>query len=154
MLGTRQLLADDWAVFRGIRLSALFEAPYAFGSKWEREKELTEEQWRANVVARTRFVVELDGSAVGVAAGGGSDHARSAALTSLWVDPSARGKGVGDLLVATVVDWARRAGYDQVFLWVAEGNNHAERLYERHGFVRTGAAVPEPKPEFEMALRL
>lgn len=120
----------------------------------EVEKELTEAQWRANVVARTRFVVELDGRAVGLAAGGDGSYPGAAALTSLWVAPEARGRGAGDLLVATVVDWARKAGYDQVFLWVAEGNDHAERLYERNGFVRTGALMPDPKPEFEMVRRL
>lgn len=77
-----------------------------------------------------------------------------AALTSLWVAPEARGRGAGDLLVATVVEWSLKAGYKQVFLWVAEGNHHAERLYERNGFVRTGALMLDPKPEFEMGRRL
>jgi GNAT superfamily N-acetyltransferase len=154
VLGTRELGQDDWAVFRELRLSALFEAPYAFGSRWEVEKELTEAQWRSNVVARTRFVVELDGRAVGLAAGGVGSDPGAAALTSLWVDPTTRGKGVGDLLVTTVVGWARRAGYKQVFLWVAEGNDFAERLYERNGFARTGALMEDAKPEFEMGRRL
>ncbi len=118
------------------------------------EKKLTEAQWRAHVVARTRFVVELDGRAVGLAAGGDSSYTGAAALTSLWVDPAARGKGVGDLLVATVVDWAARAGYDRIFLWVAESNDHAEKLYERNGFVRTGELMRDPMPEFEMSRRL
>jgi ribosomal protein S18 acetylase RimI-like enzyme len=154
VLGTRHLGQDDWAVFRDIRLSALFEAPYAFGSRWEIEKELTEAQWRANVVARTRFVVELDGRPAGLASGGDSSYTGAAALTSLWVDPAARGKGVGDLLVTTVVDWAQRAGYDKIFLWVAEGNDRAERLYERNGFARTGELMRNPQPEFEMGRRL
>jgi GNAT superfamily N-acetyltransferase len=106
------------------------------------------------VVARARFVVELDGRVVGLAAGGDSNHTAAAALTSLWVDPEARGEGVGDLLVATVSDWARNAGYRQIFLWVAEGNDHAETLYERNGFVRTGALMRDPNPEFEMGRRL
>lgn len=105
-------------------------------------------------VARTRFVIELDGRAVGLAAGGGSNYAGAAALTSLWVDPATRGKGVGDLLVVTVVDWARKAGYQTVFLWVAEGNDHAERLYERNGFTRTGELMRGLRPEFEMGRRL
>jgi GNAT superfamily N-acetyltransferase len=103
------------------------------------------------VVARTRFVVELDGRVVGVAAGGDSSYAKVAALTSLWVEPAARGKGVGDLLVATVVEWARRAGYQQVLLWVSVGNDNAEMLYARNGFARTGAVVQDTQPEFEMS---
>lgn len=106
------------------------------------------------MVARTRFMVELDGRPVGIAAGGDSSYRGAAALTSLWVDPAARGKGAGDLLVTTVVEWARRAGYEQVVLWVAEGNDHAERLYERNGFARTGELMRDPQSEFEMGRRL
>ena len=91
---------------------------------------------------------------VGTAASGDASYAGVAALTSLWVDPAARGKGVGDQLVDTVVEWARNAGYQQIVLWVAEGNDRAERLYERNGFVRTGELARDPKPEFEMCRRL
>jgi GNAT superfamily N-acetyltransferase len=99
-------------------------------------------------------VVELDGRAVGLVAGGDAIYTGAAVMTSLWVDPSARGKGAGDLLVTTVVEWARRAGYKQLFLWVAEGNDFAERLYERNGFKRTGALMQDARPEFEMGRKL
>ncbi len=106
------------------------------------------------MVARTRYVVELDGRAVGIAAGSDSSYPGAAALTSLWVEPAARGKGVGDLLVTTVVEWARAAGFTQVFLWVAQGNDNAEKLYARNGFARTGAVMLDPQPEFEMSHEL
>jgi GNAT superfamily N-acetyltransferase len=103
-------------------------------------------------------VAELDGRVVGTASGGESGYSRAASLTSLWVDPSARGKGVGDSLIATFVSWAQGAGYQQLMLWVTEGNTNAETLYQRHGFRRTGAIQPvragDDRLELEMSVRL
>jgi len=136
----------------------LRDAPYAFGSTWEREKDRPEEDWRRAVESRERYVAELDGRVVGTASGGESGYSRAASLTSLWVDPSARGSGVGDSLIAAVTAWARDAGYQQLMLWVTEGNANAETLYHRHGFRRTGAIQPvragEDRLEFEMSVRL
>jgi ribosomal protein S18 acetylase RimI-like enzyme len=88
---------------------------------------------------------------VGLAAGGESNSTGTASLTSLWVEPAARGQGVGDQLVVAVLEWAKAAGFSQVLLWVTEGNSHAEALYARHGFVRTGEVIDQPRREFEMS---
>jgi GNAT superfamily N-acetyltransferase len=87
--------------------------------------------------------------------GGAGEFARTVALTALWVDPRFRGRGVGGALVGAVVDWAASQGCAQVVLWVTEVNKAAERLYEHHGFVRTGRVAEvrpgEPAVEYEMA---
>jgi ribosomal protein S18 acetylase RimI-like enzyme len=103
------------------------------------------------VAARHRFVVEADGRTVGLAAGGDSSDPAVAALTSLWVAPEARGQGIGDRLIETIAGWSRSSGYRRLVLWVADGNDRAERLYERNGFTRTGDVILEPMHEFEMA---
>ena len=140
-----------------MRLAALKDAPFAFGSKWEHEKERAEEGWRNAVVSRTRFVAEADGDAIGMAAIGPSTYTGAAAITSVWVSPEARGKGVGDSLVRALFAWARERGYTQLLLWVADGNTHAEALYKRHGFRRTGdvqqVRADEDRMEFEMSVR-
>jgi GNAT superfamily N-acetyltransferase len=134
------------------------DAPYAFGSTWEHERKRTEHEWRAAVVSRTRYVAESVGQVVGMAAIGPSTYTGAADITSLWVAPEARGKGVGDLLILAVVAWAKEGGYGQLFLWVTEGNEHAEQLYERHGFGRTGdtqrVRPAEDRVEFEMSAKL
>jgi GNAT superfamily N-acetyltransferase len=136
----------------------LQDAPYAFGSTWEREKDRPESDWRRAVESRVRYVAELDGGVAGTASCGESGISRAASLTSLWVDPPARGRGVGDVLITTVMAWAKAAGNNQLLLWVTEGNVNAEKLYERHGFRKTGATQQvrpgEDRMEFEMAVQL
>ena len=131
---------EDWQLYRRIRLAALEEAPYAFGSRYEREVDAPEQRWRQGLKERARFIAELDGVVAGTVSGGDGEATGAAAMTAMWVDPAFRRRGVGDLLVKTVLEWARSAGYEEMFLWVTDGNANAERLYERNGFKRTGAA--------------
>lgn len=136
-----------------MRLDALQEAPYAFGSSYEHEVDRTERQWRQALLDRTRFVAEVDGVVAGTVSGGDGDSNATAAMTAMWVDPRYRRRGVGDVLVKTVLEWARSAGYGTMLLWVADGNDVAEGLYARNGFVRTGG-VQEMRPgslEYEMS---
>jgi ribosomal protein S18 acetylase RimI-like enzyme len=91
---------------------------------------------------------------VGTVGVGLGEFTGTAALTSLWVDPRFRGRGVGTALIDAVVDWARHRDLSQVLLWVTEGNQHAEALYLRNGFVRTGGEIHEPLREFEMSRRI
>ncbi len=157
-VSVRRLSPDDWDLFRRLRLAALQEAPYAFGSTYESEVEFGEEWWRQRMVDRARFVADVDGEAAGIVSGGDSDAEGTAAVTTMWVGPRFRRGGVGDLLVKSVLDWARSSGYSRVVLWVTKGNEQAEKLYERIGFVRTGemslVRAGEDRIEYEMARKL
>ena len=48
------------------------------------------------------------------------------------------GRGLGDYALSQAESLCRDRGYPGVFLKVAEGNQGARRLYERHGFVAGG----------------
>jgi len=150
------LSPDDWELYRRVRLAALKEAPYAFGSSYEREVEAPELRWRQGLRERTRFVAEVAGEVAGTVSGGVATEAGSAAMTAMRVDPRFRRGGVGALLVKTVVAWAKEAGYAHMFLWVADGNGAAERLYARNGFKRTGTQqdIRPGQLEFEMGRKL
>jgi GNAT superfamily N-acetyltransferase len=112
--------------------------------------------WRRRVVERERFVAEVDGAVAGTASGGDGEVNGAAAMTAMWVDPRHRRLGVGDLLVKTMIGWARARGYGRLLLWVTDVNVAAQRLYERNGFARTGASQ-EVRPgelEHEMSREL
>ena len=148
MIELRVLTPDGWRTWRRLRLAALAEAPYAFGSRladWQGHGD-REERWRARLGIPGSFnvVAVLDGEPAGLASGVPADGA--AELISMWVSPAARGHGVGDRLVQAVARWARQAGSEVLRLAVAQGNENAAGLYRRNGFQLTGE-LGDPMPD-------
>ena len=51
-------------------------------------------------------------------------------------DPAAQGMGVGDAIVADLIERTRRLGLQRLVCSTQRGMHAAHRLYERHGFAR------------------
>ena len=61
---------------------------------------------------------------------------RSWILNDLFVNELARGKGVGERLMKTAIEFARETGAKGLLLETANDNAIAQRLYERIGFIK------------------
>ncbi|MDT8914927.1 GNAT family N-acetyltransferase [Amycolatopsis sp. PS_44_ISF1] len=148
----RELTADDWREWRALRLTALAEAPHAFGARLEEWQGAgdTEARWRKRLTDRPFTVLaEIGGRATGMASGSAPDETATVALHSMYVAASARGHGIGDALIEAVTGWARRSGARRLRLEVFDDNQSAIALYRRHGFTRAGT-VRYPRLALEM----
>ncbi len=137
----RKLDTGDWQLWRKLRLQALEEAPYAFGATlayWQGEGD-TEARWRTRLSdVPFNLIAEWRQTPAGMASATSPNPDGSVELISMWVAPSARGRGVGDSLVTAILEWARDQHAGSVALAVFKTNERALALYRRHGFLEVG----------------
>jgi ribosomal protein S18 acetylase RimI-like enzyme len=138
----------DWPRLREIRLRALADAPDAFGSTLEDERAYDERGWLRWIrgwseTTTNHVVVATDAERwVGLAVGSHTAGDRVAHVYAMWVEPAARGRGLGRELVEAVAAWALERGADELELGVTDGNAAAAALYRATGFADTGVVEP------------
>jgi ribosomal protein S18 acetylase RimI-like enzyme len=73
-----------------------------------------------------------------------ADDPERASVWGVWVDPGARGRGLGRALVQHVVDWAAGTPARELRLCVTDGapSRAAAALYRELGFRETGETEP------------
>jgi GNAT superfamily N-acetyltransferase len=144
----RRVRAEEGALLRALRLSALADSPHAFASTLAEEQALSEREWAARAAAAASGSAEAVILALGPAghrlgmAGGRVREPGVISLWGMWVDPAARGGRLGARLVDAVGDWARTVGAHTFRLGVMDDAPAAVGFYERVGFTRLQGRRP------------
>lgn len=143
-LTVRRLEADDWALYRDVRLASLLDYPSAFGSTYPREAAYTEQTWRqrAGGLVWVAFAEDRPRGTVGLYAAPGLPEG-AVMLVAMWVASEFRGRGVADVLMSAALAGAAEEGFSQVILYVENDNERAAACYARAGF------EPADLPAFE-----
>lgn len=92
------------------------------------------------------LLAEEDGEVVGMGLGmqgladdgAGPPVPKLCHIAMIFVAPERWGEGIGGRVLGGVLDEAHSRGYERAQLWTHADNARAQRLYERHGFRRTG----------------
>ncbi len=65
-------------------------------------------------------------------------------LEELVVDPDARGKNVGGLLIEETILLAKTRGCREYGLYILESTKHNQGFYEKYGFIKVGEEMRQP----------
>jgi len=84
------------------------------------------------------WVYDEDGGIVGFISAVAEEWNQSASIHNLAVAPAYRRKGIGSLLMRTVLDWARQKKLRVVLLDTSTKNYPAICFYQKHGFTFCG----------------
>lgn len=139
LAGLREALdTDSWPV---IALIGACWAEYP-GCVMDVAGEYPELQAPASHFARTGGALWVlpEGHWVAACVGLGPIAGDTAELVKLYVARHRRGQGLGGDLLGFVAEQARAGGAKEIELFSDSRFQPAHRLYERHGFVRTGAS--------------
>jgi DNA-binding MarR family transcriptional regulator/GNAT superfamily N-acetyltransferase len=126
------------------RQSILYRTVYGWGERIEIiEGEVTTAFLRDFKPGREQcWVAEVGGVLAGSVfltdEGGGLSR-----LRLLYVEPFARGQGIGNALVDACVSFARATGYREITLWTHRILESARRIYASHGFAIVESHVHE-----------
>ena len=148
MITTRAIHPQEWAQYKAVRLSALKDAPDAFGSTWGTESARTDESWfnqinaaSAGTTDRAIFAVKGEHICGLLWCKLSTTRPVVASLYQMWVDPNARGLGIGRALLKDATDWACSKGAECIRLGVMAAESPAMHLYRSHGFTPVGEAT-------------
>ena len=141
-----RIRSDQWRILKNVRLRALEDAPYAFGTTLAEGQKRTDRDWQdmardhATLSDRAYFMAYVGENPCGMA-GCYRTASDTVVLTAMWVAPEFRGKNIGEQIVRAVIEWAREGGATTLEAWVSE-DNPARFFYQKIGFEETDLTEP------------
>ncbi|PIY60326.1 hypothetical protein COY95_02355 [Candidatus Woesearchaeota archaeon CG_4_10_14_0_8_um_filter_47_5] len=150
MIKYAKLSPDRWEEYRDLRLEALQNDPSVFGSSYEEEKSLPEDEWRKRI-ANALFAV-ADSTPAGMPVGmivcvfNRNNKTRHIAhIFGVYVKKDYRNQGIGGRLIERAVSLIKKntengegTEITKIRLAVNPEQKAAVSLYKKHGFEIVG----------------
>ena len=141
-IAIRTILPDDAAALRELRLEGLRENPLAFTADLSESESHPMEWWRdlatrGGGAGELILVADARGGLAGMTGVYLPKQPKlrhSGVIWGVYVRPAFRGRGIGEALIRSTLDWARQRKLATVRLSVVAVNHSARRCYERCGF--------------------
>jgi GNAT superfamily N-acetyltransferase len=146
-LTVSRIQPEQWEMLKDVRLRALSDAPYAFGTTFEEAKKRPSSRWQSDALdhatqpGRAYFLAYAKGIPSGMA-GCYRPELDTAHLTAMWVAPEVRPTNLGVHIVNAAVKWAQSYGTTTLEAWVSEDNVGARAFYQKIGFKETKETEP------------
>ena len=118
------------------RQAILYTEEYGWNAEYEAlvARILADFQQSFDPAREGAWIAEIDGRMVGSIFLVRGDTPDTGKLRLLYVEPDARGAGVGKMLVAACIDRAREVGFRRLDLWTNSILSAARSIYQRAGF--------------------
>lgn len=151
----RKIKVDEWEKYKAIRLKSLQSHPTAFGSDFEQSSQKDDTYWaerleKSGKEEGTFMLVADDGkNLVGTIAcywESSPKMSHVAHIVGVYVDAQQQGKGLGSqLLQATIDKIVEKTQFSKIRIEYTEGNEAAQKLYEKFDFEEVGYLKDEIK---------
>jgi ribosomal protein S18 acetylase RimI-like enzyme len=126
---------NEWQLLKDIRIESLKGEPGAFRDKLKKEEAFSDEQWRVSLKQSDGSIVlfakENDRviGMIGIDNKQGKSH-----IWGVYVSSEYRGKGIGKMLLESILGEIRSYGYGVAVLTVQPTQERAISLYQSFGF--------------------
>lgn len=102
---------------------------------------LTAERWEGKFLDEGSFVAVEDGKIVAHCHARAADEPkmrRWGEIHTMYTHPDYWKRGYGSAVFEQAEKWLSESGFDDVYLYVLEGNERAKRFYNAHGYLPNG----------------
>lgn|SRR5574344_1222767 len=142
----REMKESDWNEMMSIYSQSLKKGTVTF-----RNDVPTYEEWDEGHIKECRFVVEEDGKVVGytmIAPTSGRDSYRGVVEVSIFVDENYLHRGLGTLLLKTLMEESEKRGYWTLYSAIFSVNVPSIELHKKCGFRVIGTRENIAKDKF------
>lgn len=135
-----ELSPSDWHILRDLRLAALADSPMSFDGDIDVESTHDEAHWRALLAEATWIGIREDDRFQGMVKieSASDDHRCDGWLSSWWIAPETRGRGITRRALDWIDGWARERGWRRIGLGAWADNERGIAIFTRLGFEHDG----------------